>query len=76
MAAGHALSLCSTSVIAGDLGSENSARAVLLHGLFVSAQSQASGIGGLLLDELTRQARQRGFRRDFCSSRAFLYQLL
>ena len=59
------LSLCSTSVSTGDLGSEISVRAVLLHGLFVSAQSQASGIGGLLLDELTRQARQSCFAGIF-----------
>ena len=65
------LSLCSTSVSAGDLGSEISARAVLLHGLFVSAQSQASGIGGLLLDELTRQARQRGFAGIFVRAERF-----
>ena len=65
------LSLCSTSVSAGDLGSENSARAVLLHGLFVSAQSQARGIGGLLLDELTRQARQRGFAGIFVRAERF-----
>ena len=65
------LSLCSTSVIAGVLGSENSAKAVLLHGLFVSAQSQASGIGGLLLDELTRQARQRGFAGIFVRAERF-----
>ena len=65
------LSLCSTSVSAGDLGCENSARAVLLHGLFVSAQSQASGIGGLLLDELTRQARKRGFAGIFVRAERF-----
>jgi GNAT superfamily N-acetyltransferase len=65
------LSLCSTSVSAGDLGSEISARAVLLHGLFVSAQSQASGIGGLLLDELTRQARQRSFAGIFVRAERF-----
>ena len=68
---GTPLSLCSTSVSAGDLGSEISARAVLLHGLFVSAQSQASGIGGLLLDELTRQARQRGFAGIFVRAERF-----
>ena len=65
------LSLFSTPFSAGDLGSENSARAVLLHGLFVSAQSQASGIGGLLLDELTRQARQRGFAGIFVRAERF-----
>lgn len=65
------LSLCNSSVSAGDLGSENSARAVLLHGLFVSAQSQANGIGGLLLDELTRQARQRGFAGIFVRAERF-----
>ena len=65
------LSLRSNMDIAGDLGSENSARAVLLHGLFVSAQSQASGIGGLLLDELTRQARQRGFTGIFVRAERF-----
>ena len=65
------LSLCSTSVSAGDLGCENSARAVLLHGLFVIAQSQASGIGGLLLDELTRQARKRGFAGIFVRAERF-----
>ena len=65
------LSLRSNIDSAGDLGSENSARAVLLHGLFVSAQSQASGIGGLLLDELTRQARQRGFAGIFVRAERF-----
>ena len=65
------LSLRSNMDSAGDLGSENSARAVLLHGLFVSAQSQASGIGGLLLDELTRQARQRGFTGIFVRAERF-----
>ena len=65
------LSLFSTSVSAGDLGCENAARAVLLHGLFVSAQSQASGIGGLLLDELTRQARKRGFAGIFVRAERF-----
>ena len=65
------LSLCRTSFSAGDLGSENSDRAVLLHGLFVIAQSQASGIGGLLLDELTRQARQRGFAGIFVRAERF-----
>ena len=65
------LSLRITSDGAGDSGSENSARAVLLHGLFVSAQSQASGIGGLLLDELTRQARQRGFAGIFVRAERF-----
>ena len=65
------LSLRSNMDSAGDLGSEHSARAVLLHGLFVSAQSQASGIGGLLLDELTRQARQRGFTGIFVRAERF-----
>ena len=65
------LSLCSTSVSAGDLGCENAARAVLLHGLFVIAQSQACGIGGLLLDELTRQARKRGFAGIFVRAERF-----
>ena len=65
------LSLRSNMDSAGDLGSENSARAVLLHGLFVSAQSQARGIGGLLLDELTRQARRRGFTGIFVRAERF-----
>ena len=65
------LSLGSTSVAAGDLGSENTVKAVLLHGLFVNAQAQARGIGGLLLDELTRQARQRGFAGIFVRAERF-----
>ena len=65
------LSLGSTSVAAGDLGSENTVKAVLLHGLFVNAQTQACGIGGLLLDELTRQARQRGFVGIFVRAERF-----
>jgi len=65
------LSLGSTSVAAGDLGSENTVKAVLLHGLFVNAQTQACGIGELLLDELTRQARQRGFAGIFVRAERF-----
>jgi GNAT superfamily N-acetyltransferase len=37
------------------------ATAVLLHGLYVSAQAQGRGIGGLLLDELTWRARREKF---------------
>lgn len=37
------------------------AKAVLLHGLFVSAQAQGRGIGGLLLDEITWRARREQF---------------
>ena len=65
------LSLGSTTVAAEDLGSENTVEAVLLHGLFVNAQAQARGIGGLLLDELTRQARQRGFAGIFVRAERF-----
>ncbi|MAD92655.1 MAG: hypothetical protein CMP85_02380, partial [Gammaproteobacteria bacterium] len=42
------LSLGNTMVAAGRLGSENTVKAALLHGLFVNAQAQARGIGGLL----------------------------
>ena len=52
-------------------GGKNAANAVLLHGLFVCAQVQACGIGGLLLDELTRQARQRHFAGVFVRAERF-----
>lgn len=37
------------------------AKAVLLHGLYVSAQAQGRGIGGILLDELTCRARRESY---------------
>ena len=46
-----------TAVAKGAADAEN-AKAMLLHGLFVSAQAQGRGIGGLLLDELTRRVRR------------------
>ena len=65
------LSLGSSMVATEGLGSENTVKAVLLHGLFVNAQAQARGIGGLLLDELTRQARQRDFAGIFVRAERF-----
>ena len=65
------LSLGNTMVAAGRLGSENTVKAALLHGLFVNAQAQARGIGGLLLDEFIRQARQRGFAGIFVRAERF-----
>lgn len=65
------LSLGNTMVAAGRLGSENTVKAALLHGLFVNAQAQARGIGGLLLDESIRQARQRGFAGIFVRAERF-----
>ena len=50
---------------------QKAANAVLLHGLFVSAKAQGCGIGGLLLDELTRQARQRRFAGLFVRAERF-----
>jgi len=47
------------------------ASAVLLHGLFVSVQAQGCGIGGLLLDELTRRARQKEFAGIFVRAERF-----
>ena len=47
------------------------ASAVLLHGLFVSVRAQGCGIGGLLLDELTRRARQRNFAGIFVRAERF-----
>ena len=44
---------------------------MLLHGLFVSAKAQGCGIGGLLLDELTRQARERRFAGIFVRAERF-----
>ena len=54
---------------------QKAVNAVLLHGLFVSAKAQGCGIGGLLLDALTRQARE-AIRGHICESGAILYQLL
>ncbi|NCF45322.1 MAG: GNAT family N-acetyltransferase [Proteobacteria bacterium] len=50
---------------------EKTVNAVLLHGLFVSAQAQGCGIGGLLLDELTRRARQKQFAGIFVRAERF-----
>ena len=47
------------------------AEAVLLHGLFVSAKAQGCGIGSLLLDELTRLARQKRFAGIFVRAERF-----
>ena len=47
------------------------AEAVLLHGLFVSAKAQGRGIGSLLLDELTRLARQKRFAGIFVRAERF-----
>jgi len=49
-----------TSVAQTD-GETGNVNAVLLHGLFVSAQAQGRGIGGLLLDELTCRVRREKF---------------
>ena len=51
--------------------SQKAVNAVLLHGLFVSAEAQGRGIGGLLLDELTRQARERRFAGIFAKAERF-----
>lgn len=51
--------------------SRTAADAVLLHGLFVSAKAQGCGIGGLLLDELTRLARQERFAGIFVRAERF-----
>ena len=50
---------------------KKAASAVLLHGLFVSVQAQGCGIGGLLLDELTRRARQKKFAGIFVRAERF-----
>ena len=65
------LALGITTVAAGTSGGENSGKAALLHGLFVNAQAQARGIGGLLLDESIRRARQRGFAGIFVRAERF-----
>ena len=65
------LSLGNTMVAAGRLGGENSVKAALLHGLFVNAQAQTRGIGGLLLDESIRRARQKGFAGIFVRAERF-----
>jgi len=49
-----------TAVAKGAADTEN-AKAMLLHGLFVCAQAQGRGIGGLLLDELTWRVRREKF---------------
>ena len=49
-----------TSVAKGNVNTVN-VKAALLHGLFVSAQAQGRGIGGLLLDELTWRVRREKF---------------
>jgi len=54
------LSLGNTMVAAVSLGGENTVKAALLQSLFVNAQAQERGIGGLLLEEFICQARQRG----------------
>jgi GNAT superfamily N-acetyltransferase len=51
--------------------SQKVVNAVLLHGLFVSAEAQGRGIGGLLLDELTRQAMERRFAGIFAKAERF-----
>ena len=38
---------------------------------FLSAEAQGRGIGGLLLDELTRQARERRFAGIFAKAERF-----
>ena len=38
---------------------------ILPHGLFISAKAQGRGFGGLSLDELTRQGRERRFAGIF-----------
>ena len=50
---------------------KKSASAVLLHGLFVSVRAEGCGIGGLLLDELTRRARQEKFAGIFVRAESF-----
>ena len=50
---------------------QKAVNAVLLHGLFVSAKAQGCGIGGLLLDALTRQARERRFAGIFVRAERF-----
>ncbi len=65
------LALKQNEFFASGQDDEMAASAVLLHGLFVCAQAQTSGIGGLLLDEVTRRARQRNFAGIFVRAERF-----
>ena len=65
------LSLGNTMVAAGKLGSKNTVKAALLHGLFVNAEALERGIRGWLLDEFIRQGRQRGFAGIFVRAERF-----
>jgi|GEM_PF-380793 GNAT superfamily N-acetyltransferase len=59
--------------VSGDLdgAAGGEASAVLLHGLFVSAKAQGRGIGGMLLDELTRRANREKFAGLFVRAERF-----